>query len=45
LRNGVDVIKAIALGANAGGVARRFLIAAMNSIEELDEIIEEFSRQ
>lgn len=45
LRDGVDVIKAIALGANVGGVARRFLIAAMNSLEELDEIIEEFSRQ
>ena len=45
LRDGVDVIKTIALGANMGGVARKFLIAAMNSQEKLDESIEEFSRQ
>ncbi|MDO9547324.1 MAG: type 2 isopentenyl-diphosphate Delta-isomerase [Pelolinea sp.] len=45
LQDGVDVIKSIALGANLGGVARKFLIAAMNSQEELDETIEEFSKQ
>ena len=45
LRDGVDVIKSIALGANVGGVARKFLITAMHSPEELDESIEEFSKQ
>jgi len=45
LKNGIDIIKCIALGANLGGIARSFLIAAMNSQEAADIYIEELSRQ
>jgi isopentenyl-diphosphate delta-isomerase len=45
LENGIDIIKCIALGANLGGIARRILIAAMDSNEALDTYIEELSLQ
>ncbi len=45
LNNGIDIIKCIALGANLGGIARSFLIAAMDSQETLDSYIEELSLQ
>jgi len=45
LINGIDIIKCIALGANLGGIARRILIAAMQSQETLDTYIEELSLQ
>ncbi len=45
LENGIDIIKCIALGANLGGIARRILIAAMDSKEALDTYIEELSLQ
>ena len=45
LKNGIDVIKCLALGANLGGIARMILIAAMDSQEVLDTYIEELSLQ
>jgi isopentenyl-diphosphate delta-isomerase len=45
LMNGIDIIKCIALGANLGGIARSFLIAAMDSQDTLDTYIEELSLQ
>ena len=45
LKNGIDIIKCIALGANLGGIARRILIASMDSQETLDTYIEELSLQ
>ncbi len=45
LKNGIDIIKCIALGAFLGGIARSFLIAAMNSQEAADMYIEELSLQ
>jgi len=45
LKNGIDIIKCIALGANLGGIARRILIAAMDSQKALDTYIEELSLQ
>jgi len=45
LKNGIDIIKCIALGANLGGIARRILIAAMDSQRALDTYIEELSLQ
>ena len=45
LKNGIDIIKCIALGANLGGIARSFLTAAMKSQEAADLYIEELSRQ
>ena len=45
LKNGIDIIKCIALGANLGGIARSFLIAAMSSQEAVDMYIEELSLQ
>jgi len=45
LKDGIDIIKCIALGANLGGIARSFLIAAMDSQETLDNYIEELSLQ
>jgi isopentenyl-diphosphate delta-isomerase len=37
LRNGIDIAKAIALGANAGGMAGLLLRSAAKSAEDLDE--------
>ena len=45
LKNGIDVIKCMALGANLGGIARGFLIAAMDSLEAVHVYIEELSMQ
>ncbi|MBC6418351.1 MAG: type 2 isopentenyl-diphosphate Delta-isomerase [Prochloron sp. SP5CPC1] len=40
LKNGLDVAKAIALGANLAGLARPFLAAAAESAESLDELVQ-----
>ncbi len=40
LKNGLDVAKAIALGANIGGLARPFLAAAAESAAALDELVQ-----
>ncbi len=45
LKSGIDITKSIALGANLGGIARRFLIAALDSQEALDTYIEELILQ
>ena len=45
LKSGIDIIKCIALGANLGGIARKMLIAAMDSPKTLDTYIEELSLQ
>jgi len=45
LKSGIDITKCIALGANLGGIARGFLIAALDSQEVLDTYIEELLLQ
>lgn len=45
LRNGIDVAKCIALGANLGGLAGPFLKAAHESVEAVDTLIRELSTQ
>jgi isopentenyl-diphosphate Delta-isomerase len=45
IRNGLDVIKTIALGANLVGIARKFLVAAMKSQNELDALLMEITKQ
>lgn len=37
VRNGIDIVKYLALGANLAGIARKFLIAATESEKALDE--------
>jgi isopentenyl-diphosphate delta-isomerase len=39
LKNGVDIGKAIALGADLGGLARPFLTAAVASEAAVDELV------
>ncbi|MGB1286957.1 MAG: type 2 isopentenyl-diphosphate Delta-isomerase [Aggregatilineales bacterium] len=45
LRDGIDVAKSIALGANLGGLAGPFLKAANTSLEATCELIEELTTQ
>ncbi len=41
LRNGIDVAKSLALGANIGAMARPFLLAALNGDDAIDQFIEQ----
>jgi len=45
IKTGLDVVKSIALGANMVGMARKFLIVAMKSQNDLDELIIEIANQ
>ncbi len=45
LRNGVDIAKCIALGANIGGMASPYLKAANSSSEAVVQIIEEITQE
>ena len=45
LKNGVDIAKCIALGANLGGMARQFLLAAADSKDALNSITLAITRQ
>lgn len=45
LRDGIDIAKAIALGATAGGLAGPFLKAADQSVEAVDQLIRELTAQ
>lgn len=45
LRNGIDIAKCIALGAQLGGMASPFLKAAASSLDETIQTIEEIKRQ
>ncbi len=45
LRNGIDIAKCIALGANLGGMASPFLNAAVRSVEDTIQTIDEIRRQ
>jgi isopentenyl-diphosphate delta-isomerase len=45
LRSGVDIAKCIALGANLGGMAGPFLKAAVRSLEDTVQTIEEIKRE
>lgn len=45
LRDGIDVAKCVALGANLGGLASPFLKAADVSLEETVAVIEELARE
>ncbi|HEX2911233.1 MAG TPA: type 2 isopentenyl-diphosphate Delta-isomerase [Chloroflexia bacterium] len=45
IRNGVDVAKALALGADAAGMALPFLKAAEESVEAVEMVIEQFTRE
>jgi isopentenyl-diphosphate delta-isomerase len=45
LLDGVDIAKSIALGATAGGLAGRFLKAADQSVEAVDQLIRELTAQ
>lgn len=39
IKNGIDIAKAIAMGARIGGMARQFLIAANDSVESIVRLI------
>ncbi|OGO27751.1 MAG: type 2 isopentenyl-diphosphate Delta-isomerase [Chloroflexi bacterium RBG_16_52_11] len=45
LRTGIDIAKSIALGASLGGMASPFLKAALVSVQETIDVIEEIRRQ
>jgi isopentenyl-diphosphate delta-isomerase len=45
IRNGVDVAKALALGANLAGLALPFLKAADESVEAVSDLIEQLTRE
>lgn len=45
LKNGIDIAKCIALGAQMGGMARQLLLAAAESAEALDKRITVYQRQ
>jgi isopentenyl-diphosphate delta-isomerase len=45
LRTGLDIAKCIALGANLGGMASPFLKAAVRSLDETIQTIQEISRE
>lgn len=45
LRSGVDIAKCVALGASLGGMARPFLKAAVQSLEDTLQTIEEIRRE
>lgn len=45
LRDGIDIAKCIALGARLGGIAGRFLKAAVVSSEKVSELIHELNSQ
>jgi isopentenyl-diphosphate delta-isomerase len=45
LRDGIDIAKCIALGAQAGGIASSFLRAADQSVEAVDQLIRELTSQ
>jgi len=45
LRSGVDIAKCITLGASLGGIARPFLKAAVNSLEDTIETIGEIKKE
>ena len=45
IRNGVDVAKALALGADAAAMALPFLKAAQQGVEAVNEVIEQFTRE
>ncbi|RCK76234.1 MAG: Isopentenyl-diphosphate delta-isomerase, FMN-dependent [Anaerolineae bacterium] len=45
LRNGIDIAKCLALGANLGGMASPFLKAAARSVNETIETIHEIQRE
>jgi isopentenyl-diphosphate delta-isomerase len=45
LRDGIDIAKCIALGAQAGGIASSFLKAADQSAEAVDQLIRELTSQ
>lgn len=45
LRDGIDIAKCIALGANLGGMAGPFLKAANESVEAIDELIRQVTAQ
>jgi isopentenyl-diphosphate delta-isomerase len=45
LRDGIDIVKCIALGATLGGMAGPFLKAADQSVEAVDQLIRELSAQ
>jgi isopentenyl-diphosphate Delta-isomerase len=45
LRNGLDIAKCIALGAIAGGLAKPFLLAANQSVGEVEQLIRELIAQ
>lgn len=45
IRNGVDVAKALALGANLAGLALPFLKAADESVEAVSNLIEQLTRE
>ena len=45
IRNGVDIAKAIALGADIAGLALPFLKAAEQGLEAVNEVIEQLTRE
>ncbi|MBM3137929.1 MAG: type 2 isopentenyl-diphosphate Delta-isomerase [Chloroflexi bacterium] len=45
LKNGIDIAKYVALGANLGGMARQFLLAAAESAETLENRVKAYQRQ
>jgi len=45
IRNGIEIVKCISLGANLVGIASPFAKAGMESVEKVEELIEKYAKE